>query len=159
MIYVHLLNQEFPSKWPPPLKLDKFKGDGSQYPFVEEYQTYKQLQYPQFNSRIPQNRNIGQRNYQTQSRNTYLPRPQNNYRKKCSLIQVIWAPESHKALVCCLPMWILTILWHCGETVRICWDFTLCSPLTYCGLLPLRQALEKWQFFFAIMTCVVFCWT
>ena len=81
MIYVHLLNQEFPSKWPPPLKLDKFKGDGSQYPFVEEYQTYKQLQYPQFNSRIPQNRNIGQRNYQTQSRNTYLPRPQNNYRK------------------------------------------------------------------------------
>ena len=32
MIYVHLLNHEFPSKWPPPLKLDKFKGDGSQYP-------------------------------------------------------------------------------------------------------------------------------
>ena len=32
MIYVHLLNQEFPSKWPPPLKLDKFKGDGSQHP-------------------------------------------------------------------------------------------------------------------------------
>ena len=32
-------------------------------PFVEEYQTYKQPQYPQFNSRIPQNRNIGQRNY------------------------------------------------------------------------------------------------
>jgi hypothetical protein len=29
--------------------------------FVEEYQTYKQPQYPQFNSRIPQNRNIGGR--------------------------------------------------------------------------------------------------
>jgi len=50
-------------------------------PFVEEYQTYKQPQYPQFNSRIPQNRNIGQRNYQAQSRNTYLPRPQNHYRQ------------------------------------------------------------------------------
>jgi hypothetical protein len=49
-------------------------------PFVEEYQTYKQPQYPQFNSRIPQNRNIGKKNYQAQSRNTYLPRPQNYYR-------------------------------------------------------------------------------
>ena len=27
-------------------------------PFVEEYQTYKQLKYPQFNSRIPQNHNM-----------------------------------------------------------------------------------------------------
>jgi hypothetical protein len=34
--------------------------------FVEENQTYKQQQYPQFNSRIPQNHNIGQRNYQAQ---------------------------------------------------------------------------------------------
>ena len=49
--------------------------------FVEEYQTYKQPQYPQFNSRIPQNRNIGQRNYQVQPRNTYLPRTQHNYRQ------------------------------------------------------------------------------
>jgi hypothetical protein len=72
---------------------------------------------------------------------------------KCSLIQVIWAPESHKPLVCCSPMWMLTILWHCGETVRICWDFTLWSPLTKpvlspyscCGLLTLRQAFEKCQ--------------
>ena len=37
-------------------------------PFVEEYQTYKQSQYPQFNSR---------KNYQAESRNTYLPPPQN----------------------------------------------------------------------------------
>ena len=33
-------------------------------PFVEEYQTSKQPQYPQFNSR---------KNYQAESRNTYLP--------------------------------------------------------------------------------------
>jgi hypothetical protein len=52
----------------PPHETDSYQNR----PFVEEYQTSKQPQYPQFNSR---------KNYQAESRNTYLPPPQNNYRQ------------------------------------------------------------------------------
>jgi hypothetical protein len=44
----------------PPHETDSYQNR----PFVEEYQTYKQPQYLQFNSR---------KNYQAESRNTYLP--------------------------------------------------------------------------------------
>jgi hypothetical protein len=52
----------------PPHETDSYQNR----PFVEEYQIYKQPQYPQFNSR---------KNYQAESRNTYLPPPQNIYRQ------------------------------------------------------------------------------
>lgn len=52
----------------PPHETDSYQNR----PFVEENQTYKQPQYSQFNSR---------KNCQAESRNTYLPPPQNNYRQ------------------------------------------------------------------------------
>ena len=52
----------------PPHETDSYQNR----PFVEEYQTYKLPQYLQFNSR---------KNYQAESRNTYLPPLQNNYRQ------------------------------------------------------------------------------